>query len=344
MRDLLTDKETAKVLGKRIDTLYKIVDFFDSDDKDEWELIEGEHFEFTTKSGDYRERRFYEEGVEALAEYFDRNTPGLLRIVGEALTRRRRRRKQMLVSRRITQELIESNSFVEVIGELGFVSKRACISILQTNGKGLKNSISRISMAGTLEGSEALEIEKHFLVDGHGEKAWSQKGLASIAIDMKNNGKITKARRAWVSAVGEVAEQCFKNEIKRLNSADIRIDNAIKKAKRAARDTCQVTGKKKGIGKKIPLDGHHLFDKAHRPDLADFHDNILVIDSALHSEFHSWHGNQGCEPKDFMCFVSEIRGDLFDASNQRAMKRFGDLTVNLTKLQTNYENNHLRYA
>lgn len=49
MRDLLTDKETAKVLGKRIDTLYKTVDFFDSDDKDEWELIEGEHFEFTTK-------------------------------------------------------------------------------------------------------------------------------------------------------------------------------------------------------------------------------------------------------------------------------------------------------
>ena len=29
MRDLLTDKETAKVLGKRIDTLYQIVDFFD---------------------------------------------------------------------------------------------------------------------------------------------------------------------------------------------------------------------------------------------------------------------------------------------------------------------------
>ena len=27
MRDLLTDRETAKILGKRIDTLYKTVDF-----------------------------------------------------------------------------------------------------------------------------------------------------------------------------------------------------------------------------------------------------------------------------------------------------------------------------
>ena len=48
MRDLLTDKETAKILGKRIDTLYKDIDFFDKYDDDEWELNEGEHFEFTT--------------------------------------------------------------------------------------------------------------------------------------------------------------------------------------------------------------------------------------------------------------------------------------------------------
>ena len=30
MRDLLTDKETAKILGKRIDRLYKDVDYFDN--------------------------------------------------------------------------------------------------------------------------------------------------------------------------------------------------------------------------------------------------------------------------------------------------------------------------
>ena len=77
-RDLLTDRETARVLGKRINTLYKTVDFFDKYDDDEWDLVEGEHFEFVKASSDYPDRRFYEEGVMALAEYFDRNTPCLL--------------------------------------------------------------------------------------------------------------------------------------------------------------------------------------------------------------------------------------------------------------------------
>ena len=260
-RDLLTDRETARILGKQINTLYKTVDFFDSDDKDEWDLVEGEHFEFTTRSGDYRERRFYEEGVEALAEYFDRNTPGIIKLVGEALTHRRRKRKQMLVSRRITQELIESGSLLEVRGELGFVGRKTCINVLQTNGRGINNSIDRLSQSGMLDGEEGLEIEKHFLLSEVGEKIWSQKGLASMAIDMSHNSSINKARKAWVGAVGEVVEDCFKIEIKRLAAAPLRIDQAIAKAKRAVRDTCQVTGKKKARGKDLSLDGHHLFDK-----------------------------------------------------------------------------------
>ena len=342
-RDLLTDRETARILGKKINSLYKTVDFFDSDDKDEWDLVEGEHFEFTTRSGDYRERRFYEEGVEALAEYFDRNTPGIIKLVGEALTHRRRKRKQMLVSRRITQELIESGSLVEVRGELGFVGLKTCINVLQTNGRGINNSIDRLSQSGMLDGEEGLEIEKHFLLSEEGEKIWSQKGLASMAIDMSHNSSINKARKAWVGAVGEVVEDCFKIEIKRLAAAPLRIDQAIAKAKRAVRDTCQVTGKKKARGKDLSLDGHHLFDKCNRSDLADFSDNILVVESSIHSDFHSWKGGSGCEPKDFLNYSSEIRGDLFDASNSRSMERFNRLTVKLTQLQKNYENNHLRY-
>ena len=342
-RDLLTDRETARILGKKINSLYKTVDFFDSDDKDEWDLVEGEHFEFTTRSGDYRERRFYEEGVEALAEYLDRNTPGIIKLVGEALTHRRRKRKQMLVSRRITQELIESGSLVEVRGELGFVGRKTCINVLQTNGRGINNSIDRLSQSGMLDGEEGLEIEKHFLLSEEGEKIWSQKGLASMAIDMSHNSSINKARKAWVGAVGEVVEDCFKIEIKRLVAAPLRIDQAIAKAKRAVRDTCQVTGKKKARGKDLSLDGHHLFDKCNRSDLADFSDNILVVEASIHSDFHSWKGGSGCEPKDFLNYSSEIRGDLFDSSNSRSMERFNRLTVKLTQLQKNYENNHLRY-
>ena len=93
----------------------------------------------------------------------------------------------------------------------------------------------------------------------------------------------------------------------------------------------------------MTLDGHHLFDKVNRPDLADFYDNILVLESSIHADFHSWKGGGGCEPRDFLGYSSEIRLDLFDASNRNAMKRFNRLTVKLTQLQKNYENNHLRY-
>ena len=82
---------------------------------------------------------------------------------------------------------------------------------MQTNGVGINNSIERLCEAGMLDGQEALEHEKHFLVDDDGEKIWSQKGLASMAIDMSHNSRITKARKAWVFSVGEVDEDCFKN-------------------------------------------------------------------------------------------------------------------------------------
>ena len=39
MRELLTDKETAKILGIRINQLHDTVDFFDRYDDDPWDLI-----------------------------------------------------------------------------------------------------------------------------------------------------------------------------------------------------------------------------------------------------------------------------------------------------------------
>jgi hypothetical protein len=46
MRNFLSDSEAAKILGKRRTQLYRIVDLFDADPNDEWELEEGVHFEF----------------------------------------------------------------------------------------------------------------------------------------------------------------------------------------------------------------------------------------------------------------------------------------------------------
>ena len=344
MRDLLTDRETAKLLRIKINSLYKTVDFFDEFDDDEWDLIEGEHFEYAQRHGELKERRFTEEGVEALAKYLEGDQEGLFSKVLESLTKRKRKRKQLLVSRRITQELIDGDGLVDAIGNLLFVDRKTSINILQTNGLGINNSIKRLAKADSLDGQESLEIDEHFMVTEDGSHAWSQKGIASIALDMRQYSKITKARRAWVAAVGEVIEDCFKKEVKRLESAPTRITNAISKAKRATNNTCQVTGSSKARGRILELDGHHLFDKSTRPDLADLHENILVMQSSIHDDFHSWKRGSKCVPIDFLDYLNEARLDLIDPVNSRAEARYEKLLRKLHRLQVNYEGNKLRYA
>ena len=106
-----------------------------------------------------------------------------------------------------------------------------------------------------------------------------------------------------------------------------------------------MTGAKKRRGRNFKLHGHHLFDKVNRPDLADLIDNILVLEGSIHSEFHSWNkGREECIPKDFLDFLSEVRGDLFDSDNTRTSQRHSKLVARLVALQNNYEGNHLRYS
>ena len=343
MRDLLTDNEAARILGIRINKLYSIADFFDSDEDDDWALIEGEHFVFVQRGGEFRDRRFTEEGVEAIARYLERDHNGILSEVIEALTHRRRRRKRLLVKRRITQELIESGGIVRQIGNLAFVDMKTSRKILQTNGLGIRNAIHRLSHNDSLDGQEGIEIDKHFILMDDESKAWSQKGLASIALDMKENASISRSRKAWVEAVGEVVEDCFSRELRRIESAPNRIANAVRNARRASGNRCQLTGCARVRGRNLELHGHHLFDKSNRPDLADLHENILILEGNIHRDFHSWQGGSGCSPSDFLNYLNTARMDLVEASNARQVERQHEMTVRLIQLQRNWEGQH-RYA
>ena len=344
MRDLLTDRETAKILGKRVSSLYKIVDAFDANPDDEWKLVEGEHFEFTgapiASENGKRKRRFTEEGIEAIARYIEaKEKSGILNWFRDKLFQAKQKRKQLLVSRRITQEFMEVGSELVIQGDLAFVTRKTTVSILQTNYKGLKNSWERLRLAGTEEGEEALEQHKDFLENEERTLLISQRGIARVARDMRKNSTITKARQAWIEAVGDVVEDCFKAEIKYLTQG---VDEAIQRAKRAAGHRCEVTGRKSSRQNRIELAGHHLFDRRSRPDLADLPDNILVIVPDLHREFHSW-ASDSCTPSDFLRFIETARADLFDPANAMHRKRIQSLTRRLKRLQQEREGSHLRY-
>lgn len=344
MRDLLSDKETARILGKRIDRLYRIVDAFDADPDDEWNLEEGIHFEFSGPavpgSTGKRPRRFSEEGIEAIARYLESNEQqGFLDWVRERLFQAKKKRKQLLVSRRITQEFIEAGGSIEIRGALAFVTRRSTVSILQTNHLGFNNAWERLRIAGTAEGEEALEINKDFLENDERQLLLSQRGIAAVARDMHRNSRITKARQAWIEAVGEVVESCFQAEIRYLTEG---ADRAVKRAKAAAGHRCEVTGKKSSRQTRIDLAGHHLFDRTSRPDLVDLADNVLVILPELHRDFHSWKPGPCC-PNDFIKFISTARADLFDPVNSRSMARLHSLTRRLNRLQTEREGKNVRY-
>jgi hypothetical protein len=243
------------------------------------------------------------------------------------------------VSRRITQEFIEAGGTLEIRGDLAFVSRKTTVGILQTNYKGLYNSWERLRIAGTEEGEVALELNKDFLESEKRQVLISQRGIARVARDMRVNSRITKTRQAWIEAVGEVVETCFNSEIRYLTEG---VDQAIKRAKAAAGHRCEITGKKAAVHKKIDLDGHHLFDRRSRPDLADLPENILVLMPDLHREFHGWKRGP-CTPNDVLVFIETARGDLFDPVNSRDMKRLRALTHRLQRFQSEREGQKLRY-
>jgi hypothetical protein len=346
-RDAFNDKEAAKMLGIPVTKLYRICDFFDADPADAWDLLEGECFEY--EPGQARKRRFYEEGVMAIAKYLEETEGGsFLARIKEFFTHHRARVTRALVQRRIIQ-VTQDRSTLVIKGDLVFLQQRSVVRVLGTNGKGMSGTLRRIEEESAgLDGAEGLEIDVHFAdFDDVEGRHWSQRGIVRLARTMHDKGRITKARKAWVKAVADVAEDCFAVQRKVLESHEARVRTAMERARNKAR-ACAVTQRKPNAADRTPieLEVHHLFDAGTRPDLAALEDNLLVISSALHRNFHKWMGNRTCEPKDFVDYL--LRNELthFEGSpstRARQEQRQQKLLHRLELLQARYEGNRLLY-
>jgi AraC-like DNA-binding protein len=346
-RDAFSDKEAAKMLGIPVGKLYRICDFFDSNSDDAWDLTEGDFFEY--EPGQARKRRFYEEGVMAIANYLEETEGGgFLARLKEFFTHHRARVTRALVQRRIIQ-VTQDRSDLVIRGDLVFLQQRSVVRVLGTNGKGMSGTLRRIEEESAgLDGAEGLEIDVHFadFEDAEG-RHWSQRGIARLARTMQERGRITKARKAWVKAVADVAEDCFEVQRKVLESHEARVKAAMARARNKAK-ACAVTQQKPNAADRNPieLEAHHLFDAASRPDLAAVDDNLLVISSALHRNFHKWMGSRPCEPKDFVDYL--LRNELTHfagspSTRARQEARQQQLIHRLEMLQARYEGNRLLY-
>ena len=122
-------------LVKAVSKLYRICDFFDSDPDDPWDLVEGEFFEY--EPGQARKRRFYEEGVMAIAKYLEETEGGsFLARLKEFFTHHRARVTRALVHRRIIQ-VTQDRAGLVIRGDLVFLQQRSVVRVLGTNGKGM---------------------------------------------------------------------------------------------------------------------------------------------------------------------------------------------------------------
>lgn len=333
--ELLSAEETASILGISLNRLYKTCQIFDKRTDDQWDLVEGEHFEWLGKG--LGTRRFYEEGAMAIAKYVqETDTSGLIAgfidTVIEKITNRRKRVRKMLVRRRVIHEVQDLNGVI-VQGNLVFIERPRVIRILDTNGKGLNAAARREQARRGLEEREPMQKGVDFdEVDK--VQYWSQRGLVHLAKNMSENLS-QKSRKAWTEAVFEVVEDAVEQQKKYLDSFDARVQKAVSQVKLAAKDKCQATLVKRTPAAPFDLHAHHLFDRSTRQDLAAFHDNLLVMHEDMHSNFHTWHGGASCEPKHFVEYLTTVESWRFE--NQKMTLHLHQLINRLEKLQRDFE-------
>lgn len=333
--NLISAEEAAQILGITERKLYRICNFFDTHSDDEWELFENEHFEWL--STQYKTRRFYEEGVMAIAKYLQEQQANniftnIIDGVIEKLTNRRKKVRHALVKRRVVS-LLQKEDDAVLVGNLVFIERKKVIDLLDTNGKGLNYAAKRERDNASLKGREPLEKGEHFDTFNDFEH-WSQTGIVRIAQNMSEN-LTQKSRKAWTEAVFEVCKDAIDQQRSYLESFDSRIQKAINQAKRLADRRCQVSQIEQSPTNTFELHGHHLFDKFNRPDIADLIENILIMHGNIHDGFHQWHGSESCEPKHFVDYLTNVELYRFEGS-KRKTQHLNNLINKLEKLQREY--------
>jgi hypothetical protein len=121
----IREAELANALEISHQQLANIINFFDSDPDDEWELRENDHFVYFNKSLD--ERLFSEQGAYAIAKYMDEKIKkSIWKKIADFITRHQEKIRNAFISRKIQ----ENCSSLTVKNNRQFLSKKDEVIIL----------------------------------------------------------------------------------------------------------------------------------------------------------------------------------------------------------------------
>lgn len=304
----------AKALEISKERLAEICDFFDQDPNDDWELIEGEHYEW----GVNKTRMFSPEGSLEICNYLlehGQKERSLFTRVKRWVLQQDKQHKELMVGLRVHEAGETKGSIVYQNGR-AFLAPKACRDIL---GLGTRQDILKRTFS-ELQRSENTEIESlrinHDFLEQESAIYLSGSGLASVGKQL--SVRLTQRhRQAWVKAVEEAAPKTLALIEKEENSKKERREAAERKARERCKNRCEITNKRQDV-EGFNLAVHHLYCKSVYPNLADEAYNLLVLDEQIHKHFHKWMGGSKvpCTPEDMERYVAEFATTLFNDDDQ----------------------------
>lgn len=292
----IKDSELAQWFSIELQKLDQIVDFFDSDPDDDWDLVEDKDYKYVNKT--QKIRVFSARGALKIAAYFDQNVKkGFWETIIEFITRHDKKLRESLARKIITEELVETSSII-VHNGYPMIYKQSLRRILETNGWKLNQTFNSLQKS-----HQPLELDVDF-TEKEQELWFAETGVVRMAKSM-NETLTNKSRKKMCEAISGQFPPAFKLLINTEIKRQIEIDNAKKRAKTRDKYTCQITGKKPDRYNRFNLAVHHLYCAKTYPHLTTVDINLITISEDIHKEFHGLLGgfDKPCTLDDFIDFV-----------------------------------------
>jgi ribosomal protein S14 len=283
---------------KRLD---EIVSFFDADPNDDWDLVEGDDYQFVNK--EKKLRNFSPKGAFKIASYIEKNEKrGIFYKFKEFFTKHDQKIRRSLARKLIFAELIDSGE-IQVYQGVAMIHKQSLRRILETNGAKLNKTVNHLQQRT----DKPLELGVDFYEDEKREFWFSESGIVMISKSMSET-LTNKSRQEMCKTIAMEFPLAFKEIQENLDDdtkQKIEIEKAKKRAKTRDKNTCQVTGQKPDKYNKFNLAVHHLYSVQKYPHLATLDLNLVTIKEEIHQEFHGNLGgfHQPCTIEDFIEFL-----------------------------------------
>ncbi len=295
-RFTIKDKELATWFSIQLQRLDEIIDFFDSDTNDEWDLIEKKDYVFINKK--MKSRNFSPQGALKIAAYLEQNEKrGIIYRIRDFITQHDARIRKSIARKIITEELIDHGKII-VHHNVAMIHKQSVRRILETNGAKMNATFNEIQKSHL-----PLEVDKDY-AEIEQQFWFSERGVLLMSKKMSETLKNKSRQQACKIIFGEFPKQ-FKTLSQSLVNEVKDIQKAKSKAKRRDQSTCQITGRKPANHDQFNLAVHHLYCSKKYPHLATVDVNLITIAEDIHKEFHGSLGgfDKPCTLDDFLEFV-----------------------------------------